>query len=151
MDQPIPHPEADGSPATGLHLHLPSETELPTGFVPLRLVLQPMGTAIEVTRAEAIIGRHTEADIRLPLPDVSRRHCRLVFADGGWQIVDLQSLNGVQLNGVPILQASLEQDDKLRIGGYHFVVDLAPKTGIGGSGHVQSILEALSAPRRQAS
>jgi pSer/pThr/pTyr-binding forkhead associated (FHA) protein len=147
MDQPNSRPEADALPAIGQHLRLHSETELPPAFVPLRLVLQASGSVIEVTRPDAIVGRHTEADIRLPLPDVSRRHCRLVFQDGGWQILDLNSLNGIQVNGEQILQAPLEQDDRLRIGGFQFVVDLTPDAGLGGSSHVQSILKSL----RQAS
>ena len=151
MDHPISHPEADGLLPTASHLRLHSEAELPPCFVPLRLVLQGTGTTIEVTRPDMIVGRHTEADIRLPLPDVSRRHCRLAFLDGGWQIMDLNSLNGVQVNGEQILQAPLEQDDKLRIGGFQFVVDLTTDAGLGGSSHVQSILKSLGAPRRQAS
>ena len=65
--------------------------------------------------------------------------------------MDLNSLNGVQVNGEAILQAPLEQDDKLRIGGFHFVVDLTPTSNLGGSSHVRSILKSLDAPRRQAS
>ena len=151
MDHPNSHPEADGLPAFNSHLRIHSEEPLPPSFVPLRLVLQASGAVIEITRPEAIIGRHTEADIRLPLPDVSRRHCRLLFIEGGWQIMDLNSLNGVQLNGEAVLQAPLGQDDRLRIGGFHFVVDLSSNPGLGGSSHVQSILKSLTAPRRQAS
>src|SRR5687767_2589577 len=66
--------------------------DLPPGFVPLRLVLQPSGTAVEVDRPEVLIGRHSDADLRLPLPDVSRRHCRLEFVEGCWQVIDLHSL-----------------------------------------------------------
>ncbi|NJN37217.1 MAG: FHA domain-containing protein [Nitrospiraceae bacterium] len=38
-----------------------------------------------MNRPDMIVGRHTECDIRLPLPDVSRRHCRLQFVEGCWQ------------------------------------------------------------------
>ena len=151
MDHPISHPEAEGSPATSSYLRLHSEEQPPPSFVPLRLVLQASGTVIEVTRPDTIIGRHTDADIRLPLPDVSRRHCRLIFLDGGWQIMDLNSLNGVQVNGEQVLLAPLEQDDQIRIGGFTFVVDLSSNPGLGGSNHVQSILKSLTSPRRQAS
>ena len=150
MDHPISHPEADGHSANGPQLRLHAEAELPPAFVPLRLVLQGTGTFVEVTRPDAIIGRHTEADIRLSLPDVSRRHCRVQFLDGGWQVMDLSSLNGIQINGEVVLQAPLAQDDILRIGGFHFVVDLT-NAGLGGSNHVQSILKSLDAPRLQAS
>jgi pSer/pThr/pTyr-binding forkhead associated (FHA) protein len=140
--------------AAGLpwHPRLHGGAEAPPGFVPLRLVLQPSGAAVEVTRPDTLVGRHSEADIRLPLPDVSRRHCRLVFAEGGWQVIDLNSLNGLQVNGEQVLQAPLDQGDLLRIGGFTFMVDLAPAAGLEPSGHVESIARTLSIqPHRRAS
>jgi pSer/pThr/pTyr-binding forkhead associated (FHA) protein len=91
------------------------------------LVLQPSGASVEVSRSEVVIGRHSEADIRLPLPDVSRRHCRLNFVEGCWQVVDLHSLNGVYVNGEQVLQSPLHHGDLMRIGGFTFAVDLEPE------------------------
>src|SRR5262249_23881460 len=71
-----------------------------------------------------VFGRHSSADVRLPLPDVSRRHCRFDFGDGRWQVIDLDSLNGVFVNGAPVRQAELHDRDVLRIGGFVFDVDL---------------------------
>jgi pSer/pThr/pTyr-binding forkhead associated (FHA) protein len=90
--------------------------------IPLRLTLQTSGRSIDVTQPEVVIGRHTEADLRLPLPDVSRRHCRLVYAEGRWQVFDLDSLNGVYVNGYRVKQAYLDEDDTLRVGGFVFDV-----------------------------
>lgn len=97
---------------------------LPEDFAPLRLILQPSGAAVELTQPDILIGRHSQADVRLPLPDVSRRHCRFLFGQGVWQLIDLNSLNGVFLNGEPIRQATLQQGDLIRIGGFIFAVDL---------------------------
>jgi pSer/pThr/pTyr-binding forkhead associated (FHA) protein len=94
-------------------------------FVPLRLVLQPSGATVALNRPDMIVGRHSEADVRLPLPDVSRRHCRFLCVEGCWQIIDLNSLNGVYLNGEAVQQAALQQGDLIRIGGFTFAVDLA--------------------------
>jgi predicted component of type VI protein secretion system len=105
-------------------LHRPSSDEdMPPTAVLLRLVLQPAGPVVELTRPDMVIGRHSQADVRLPLPDVSRRHCRLVFADGRWEVSDLNSLNGVFLNGERVRQAALRHDDELRIGGFTFRVE----------------------------
>ena len=93
-------------------------------FVPLRLVLRPGTTAVELTRPDMLIGRHSDADVRLSLPDVSRRHCRLVFAASRWQIFDLNSLNGVFVNGDRVQQATLDDGDIIRIGGLTFQVEL---------------------------
>ena len=94
------------------------------GFVPMKLVLQPNGVTVELTRPDMLLGRHSTADLRLPLPDVSRKHCRFSFADGTWQVSDLNSLNGVYVNDERVGQAVLRHHDMVRIGGFLFQVDL---------------------------
>ena len=116
--------EASGLPLQGPHWHRGQGADLPPTFLPLRLRLQPGGQTVELTTPNAVIGRHTDADLRLPLPDVSRRHCRCFFADGSWQIVDLNSLNGIYVNGERVQQADLHHGDVLGIGGFTFEVDL---------------------------
>ena len=127
----------------GLHLHLHAREAPPDAFVPMRLVLQPGGATIDVDRPDVLVGRHTDCDVRLPLPDVSRRHCRLQFVEGCWQVIDLNSLNGIQVNGEAVLQAPLAQGDRLKIGGFTFSVELRveqqPRAAHGGS-----ILETLA-------
>ncbi|MFL5240948.1 MAG: FHA domain-containing protein [Gemmataceae bacterium] len=91
-----------------------------TPFIPLRLVLQPSGYGVDLTRPEMILGRHSVADIRLPLPDVSRRHCRFLFEGGQWRVFDLGSLNGVFVNGERVESATLHEGDMIGIGGYTF-------------------------------
>jgi pSer/pThr/pTyr-binding forkhead associated (FHA) protein len=91
-------------------------------LVPVRLMLQPGGPAIELKCSGMVLGRHTEADVRLPLPDVSRRHCRFIFADNAWHIEDLGSLNGVFVNGQRVQQATLHETDIIGIGGFVFQV-----------------------------
>jgi pSer/pThr/pTyr-binding forkhead associated (FHA) protein len=92
--------------------------------VPLRLVLEAGALAIELTEPDMVLGRHSAADIRLPLPDVSRRHCRFVYTGGHWQVIDLQSLNGVWVNDQPVQRAPLYPGDRLRIGELVFTVEL---------------------------
>jgi hypothetical protein len=101
-------------------------TVSPAGFVPMGLVLVPTGMRVDVTKAEAVVGRHTDADVRLPLPDVSRKHCRFVFADGRWHVLDLNSTNGVYVNNKRVDQAGLNHRDRVKIGGFTFEVDLPP-------------------------
>lgn len=125
----------------GPHWHRTDE------FAPMRLVLQPGGQAIELLRADVLIGRHTDADVRLPLPDVSRRHCRCVYSDGMWHITDLDSLNGIYINGVRVQQADLHQGDQVLIGGFTFEVDLNGE--VQAKEVLQRIADAL--PERRAS
>src|SRR5579884_2455822 len=116
--------ESPGLPAPRTLWRTRTLLPLPEDFVPLRLILQPGGAAVELTQPDVLLGRHSQADVRLPLPDVSRRHCRFLFSQGVWQVIDLNSLNGVFLNGEPVRQATLRQGDLLRIGGFIFAVDL---------------------------
>lgn len=128
-------------------------------LAPLRLVLQPTGAVLEVTRPDVVVGRHSLADVRLALPDVSRRHCRMVHAGGKWEVIDLKSLNGLWVNDQAVEQAALNHGDMLRIGGFTFIVDLSKPVAVADpkSGVLRSIFSALppvddeQEPRRRAS
>ena len=93
-----------------------------TDFIPMTLVMQPNGLKVELTRPEMLLGRHSGADLRLPMPDVSRRHCRFVFQDGVWRVIDQESLNGIFLNEERVDEAILQDQDCLGIGGLRFKV-----------------------------
>ncbi len=135
------------------------------GLPRLRLVLQPGGPAVELTRPQMVVGRHSHADIRLLLPDVSRRHCRFVYTDGVWQVHDLESLNGIFLNGQRVTEAVLHDHDMLGIGGFHFRVEVyGPAAAAGPTadlGHPEGVLQSIAdilppgpaaeLPRRKAS
>lgn len=93
-------------------------------FQPLRLRLQPGDHVIDLTEPDVLLGRQSDADLRMPQPDVSRHHCRFQFTDEGWQVVDLNSLNGVFVNGARVRRlAILHPGDRIRIGGIELNVD----------------------------
>jgi pSer/pThr/pTyr-binding forkhead associated (FHA) protein len=134
--------------------------DLPPGFVPLRLVLLPSGVMLELDMPDMTLGRHTDSDLRLPLPDVSRRHCRFTWSGGVWSVADLASLNGVYVNNSPIHHAQLAQNDLVRIGGFTFAVDLSypdmPKVLTLSQTRLRSVIRAVQRspeppPRRLAS
>jgi pSer/pThr/pTyr-binding forkhead associated (FHA) protein len=125
MDDSQRDAEAAGLPDSGPPAAPSGAPEAPADFVPLRLVLRPAGVAVELTRHDVLVGRHSEADLRLPLPDVSRRHCRFTFAEGRWHVRDLNSLNGTYLNDQPVGYAPVSQGDRVRVGGFTFEVDLS--------------------------
>jgi pSer/pThr/pTyr-binding forkhead associated (FHA) protein len=99
-----------------------SRLELPVGFAPIRLVLAPHGLVLELNRPNMVLGRHSQCDLHLPLPDVSRRHCRVLFEHGQWFVEDGESLNGIFVNNKRVKRAELKLNDCVRIGGYTFVV-----------------------------
>jgi hypothetical protein len=49
------------------------------------------------------IGRGSACEVRILDLKLSRKHCAVEFADGGWQIVDLLSTNGCKLDGEQIV------------------------------------------------
>ena len=63
-----------------------------------------------------VLGRSREADIVIQDPNVSRRHAELRREDGGWQIVDLGSTNGIKVNGRRVNNQPLRQGDQITIG-----------------------------------
>ncbi len=48
---------------------------------------------------EICVGRGLNADLRVPLPDMSRRHCTLKWTDKGLTLCDMGSSNGTVLRG----------------------------------------------------
>lgn len=70
------------------------------------------------------IGRREDCDLRIPLGDVSRKHCTIMRNESGLQIQDLGSSNGTYVNGERIQQAELHAGDRIRIGSLRFVVQV---------------------------
>jgi pSer/pThr/pTyr-binding forkhead associated (FHA) protein/NADPH-dependent 2,4-dienoyl-CoA reductase/sulfur reductase-like enzyme/Fe-S-cluster-containing hydrogenase component 2/CRP-like cAMP-binding protein len=67
----------------------------------------------------SIIGRGSEADIRLADPLLSRTHARFEKRSGGWTVVDLGSVNGIAQGDeriAPGTAAPLRKGTRLRIG-----------------------------------
>ena len=65
----------------------------------------------------ATIGRGPTVTVALTDGSVSRRHAKLEFKDGAWQVQDLNSVNGTFVNGVRIAEpVPLASGDALRIG-----------------------------------
>ncbi|MGY1660161.1 FhaA domain-containing protein [Geodermatophilus sp. SYSU D00705] len=80
------------------------------------LLVDGPGTRHELTTGRNVIGRGTDADIRLPDTGVSRRHVDVVL-DGATAIAeDLGSTNGTLVNGRRITRQPLSDGDVIRIG-----------------------------------
>lgn len=133
-------------PGPHWHVHC---AEAPAEFTPLRLVIEGTDTTLLVDRPEIIAGRHSQADLQLPLPDVSRRHCRFVWTDSRWQVFDLGSLNGLWVNDRSVAEAFLEEGDRLQIGGFVFIVHLHNAIVPAKQRSLISLLRALPRPIEQ--
>ncbi len=79
--------------------------------------IEANGKRIPVPGSRAVIGRSDEADCVLPDPNISRRHAELRQAgDGGWEIVDMNSTNGVKVNGRRMPSSRLRDGDQVTLG-----------------------------------
>ena len=72
---------------------------------------------------ELLLGRHLSCDVVFANVNVSRRHARLVFRDGGWILQDLGSTNGTLVNGERVGRCRLLPGDRLVIGDHHLRID----------------------------
>jgi pSer/pThr/pTyr-binding forkhead associated (FHA) protein len=70
------------------------------------------------------VGRREDCDVRIPLGEISRKHCRLIREDDTLKIEDLGSSNGTYINGQRIQGATLSPGDTIKIGSVVFVVQL---------------------------
>jgi hypothetical protein len=68
-------------------------------------------------RAETLIGRAPDSDIRVDDRLVSARHARLARRDGHWVLADLGSTNGTLLNERPVEgEQEVEYGDVIVVG-----------------------------------
>ena len=91
-----------------------------------RLVLEVNGTRHPLTPPGLVIGRGSEADLRINDPGISRAHAqiRVQAAGTGLQIdiVDLGSTNGIIVNGQKVRQAVLQEGSRIEIGSTRMLI-----------------------------
>lgn len=83
---------------------------------------------IPLTKGNTILGRGTDANIRLDDELVSRKHCELYFDGRFVTVTDLGSTNGTFVDGSPVTTRRLESDNRLQIGKMVLKVDFKDPT-----------------------
>ena len=71
-----------------------------------------------------LIGRSEHNDVCLPSPYLSRHHAVIVGTPQGYYVVDLSSVNGLQVNGRPVERAVLCDQDLLAVGPFRLKVQI---------------------------
>jgi adenylate cyclase len=84
------------------------------------------GDAIPLIRDTLILGRRESCDICLRFPNVSSRHCELQFHDGFWYIRDLNSTNGVKVNGSRVQRKLVHPGDEITIAKRRYTIQYSP-------------------------
>jgi adenylate cyclase len=84
----------------------------------LDLHYQDGGSArvLELRGDPVTIGRIEGNDLVLNHPSVSRRHGRIEARGAEWWIADLNSTNGIKVNGSPVMEAAIHPGDHLSVG-----------------------------------
>jgi hypothetical protein len=128
-EAPGEEPEAAPEPGeTRIYRAAPVETEAasaeelgiePEPEPPATLSVE--GRSYELEKASAIIGRSKESDIRVSDPNVSRRHAEIRQDGSNFWIVDLDSTNGVSVNGRTVKRAKLDHEDRITLGSTELV------------------------------
>jgi hypothetical protein len=79
-------------------------------------VLSWDGQTMRVDKRRVVLGRSRECDIQVEDPNVSRRHAELRQEGSTYWIVDLDSTNGIEVNGRQVKRAKLESGDIFTVG-----------------------------------
>jgi len=74
------------------------------------------GRTLRVDKRRVVLGRSRECDIQVEDPNISRRHAELRQEGSAYWIVDLDSTNGIEVNGRRVQRAKLESGDTFTVG-----------------------------------
>jgi adenylate cyclase len=87
------------------------------------------GDVIPLIRNSLTVGRRESCDIPLRFPNVSGLHCELSFRDGYWYVRDLNSTNGIKVNGTRVQQKLLHPGDTITIAKRSYTIEYALAAG----------------------
>lgn len=106
-------PETEAVSAEELGLEPEQEPEPPTVTV--------NGAQHRLDKPVVVIGRSKDTDIRVSDPNISRRHAEIRREGSTFWIVDLDSTNGVAVNGRALKRAKLDEGDQITLGSTELV------------------------------
>jgi FhaA, N-terminal domain/FHA domain len=116
-EEPEEQPE---SGATMIYKHpAPAAGDVEPAALPLEreaAVLSWDGRRLRVDKRRVLLGRSRECDIQIEDANVSRRHAELRQEGTTFWIVDLDSTNGLEVNGTRVKRAKLDPGDSFVIG-----------------------------------
>ena len=108
--------------------HSQNTASLPPAKVPTAFLI-PVdgGDPIPLSRQRLLIGRKNHCDIQIDSPLVSGEHCELKHEGLWWTARDLNSKNGIRINGSPVQEETLWQGSRLTIAEqFHYLIDNVP-------------------------
>ncbi|MFF9346713.1 FhaA domain-containing protein [Streptomyces sp. NPDC014734] len=109
---PPPGAGRPGAPSTDRH---PSAGPSPLPNAQVRRWVEINGTRHQISRSTLVLGRSTDADVRIDDPGVSRRHCEIRTGTPA-TIQDLGSTNGIVVDGQHTTRATLRDGSRIVVG-----------------------------------
>src|SRR5215218_930294 len=70
------------------------------------------GDPIPLLKKNLLVGRRESCDIVLRFSNVSAHHCQLTVNNGYWYVKDMESRNGIKVNGVRVTEKRLTPGDE---------------------------------------
>lgn len=90
--------------------------------MPAQLLALNDGPSILVDKPILLLGRHPECDIQIDSRKISRRHCCIAQVNDYLVVRDLDSTNGVRINGNRVSEGRLDAGDELAVGSLRYRV-----------------------------
>lgn len=88
------------------------------------------GDAIPLVNEIMTIGRRESCDICLKFQNISGSHCELSLRNGVWHLRDLNSTNGVKVNGERTLRRPLRPGDEIDIAKHKYIIQYTIGAGV---------------------
>jgi hypothetical protein len=96
-----------------------------SGLHPETMTLILNGERIPLTKRVTSLGRSRERDVVVVDPNVSRQHCEIRHVGYDYFLIDLDSTNGVSVNGRPVTRHALADGDVITMGATQIRVEVS--------------------------
>jgi adenylate cyclase len=84
------------------------------------------GDPIPLLKRNLLVGRRESCDIVLRFSNVSAHHCQLTIIGGYWHVRDMNSRNGVKINGVRVTEKRIDPGDVVSIAKHNYEMKYSP-------------------------
>ena len=85
------------------------------------------GDTIPLMKETLVVGRRESCDIVLRFANVSGQHCQLSRESGYWFVQDMNSQNGVKVNGNRVIRKVLKPGDLLSMARHKYTIQYTPE------------------------
>jgi adenylate cyclase len=84
------------------------------------------GDPIPLLKKRLIVGRRESCDVVLRFSNVSAQHCELFVVSGYWYVRDLNSTNGIKVNGTRVREKRLDPGSILSVAKHQYEIRYNP-------------------------